>query len=624
MAPSQGGSSGSMPASLSISEKEIIIATWKLERERGKMAEKEFEEKARAIAEAQRGVRDTIEQLRMMLSAQGEGGAMGGYFDRAIEAMKRAEGELDAIRVGEALSPEREAYNYLLKADAEIRRRDLQRGQANAGTRAESQEELQRLFADELGKMQSKYETLQNNQRRFEEKEISDALEKVRQLAQRQEQLNDMNRQLARQQTAEEERRRQIARLRREQEALARETDELERRLQNLGRQSDQSSSTRSSIAENLRQATEEMSRAGNSLSRDNPENAAADGRRAVDRLERLEQQLRRSASQSMQQRLADLQQDFRDLAEAQRRLADSLAQRGAGVSDEQRRQWELNQRRLGERAGELAQRLLESGRNSRANQRPVQEAIDDALESWRKSEVKNRMQQAEDALRSNRLDESERQQRQALRGIRSVEDELAQAQSLLAQNNEEKLDVALQQAQNLRRDLEQQIQEQGNPSAGLSRDTAHPSREETVANQQQGDAASRRSPSQQALKPEEMKWWQERMWRATDQLNRLRPMVSGDSALAESYSAMQRELNGYVRSFAGGDPQRLTDIENRLIDPLRRFEAELATKLALAQQRQRLASAQDEQVPPAYREMVERYYEALARSKAKVRSKKE
>lgn len=92
--------------------------------------------------------------------------------------------------------------------------------------------------------------------------------------------------------------------------------------------------------------------------------------------------------------------------------------------------------------------------------------------------------------------------------------------------------------------------------------------------------------------------------------------MVDGDSALAESYSNLHRDLNGYVRTFTGGDAQRLIDIENRIIDPLRRFEAEVATRLALAQQRQRLATAQDEQVPPGYRDMVDRYYEAIARSK--------
>jgi hypothetical protein len=616
MAPSQGGSSGAMPVSLSISQKEIIVATWKLER--GKLAQKEFEEKSRAIAEAQRGVRDTIEQLRMMLGAQGDGGPMGEYFDRAIEAMKRAEGELDAIRVTEALPPEREAYNYLLKADAEIRRRDLQRGRANAGAQAQSQEELQRLFADELDKMQSKYETLQNNQRRFEEKEVSEALEKVRQLAQRQEQLNDMNRQLARQPAAEEERRRQIARLHREQETLTREANELERRVQNLSRQSDQNGESKSSIAENLRQATEDMSRASNSLNRDNPESAAADGRRAVERLDRLEQQLRRSASQSMQQRLSDLQQDFRDLGAAQRQLADSLAQHGASVNDDQRRQWERNQQRLSVRADELGQRLLQSDRGTRTSRRAVQEALQNAAETWRDSDIPNRMQQAESALQNNRLDESERQQRQALRGIRGVEDELASVQSLLARSNEEKLDVALQQAQNLRRDLERQVQEQRNSSAsGASRDAARPPQQQgTGTENQQGDSASRRSPSQQALKPEEMNFWQERMWQAMDQVNRMRPMVAGDSTLGESYSGLQRELNGFVRSFAGGDSQQLTDIESRLIEPLRKFEAELAIKLTLAQQRQRLASAQDEQVPPGYREMVDRYYEALARSK--------
>jgi hypothetical protein len=620
MAVSQGGA-GSMPNSLSISQKEIIVATWKLERERSRLAPDELASKSRAIAEAQRGVRDTIEQLRMMLSAQGDDGRMGEYFERAIDAMNRAEAELEAARLAEALPPEREAYNYLLKADAEVRRRDLQRGRTSSGAQAQSQEELQRLFADELDKMQSKYETLENNQRRSEERQVSEALEKVRELAQRQQQLNDLHRDLARQKMAEEERRRQIARLRREQENLARETSELERRMQNLSRQSEQNDPSRSSLAENLKQAANEMSRATNSLNRDNPESAAADGRRAVERLERLEDQLRRNASQSLQQRLSDLQQDFRRMADAQNRLADSLSQRGASADEEQRQQWRQTQERLRDRAGELAQRLRQAERSAAKDQPEVERGLNKSSETWQKSEIQNRMQQAENALENNRLDESERQQRQALRGLRNVEDELARVQSLLAESNDEKLDVALQQTQNLRRDLERQLQEQGNKSTEGS--TPGSSREERDPSSSPTDSeAGRASRSQQQLNPEEMNWWRDRMWQALDQLDRMRPMVGGDSTLTESYSALHRELNGYVRTFTGGDAQRLADIENRIIDPLRRFEAEVATRLALAQQRQRLATAQDEQVPPGYRDMVDRYYEAIARSKRSVNSK--
>jgi hypothetical protein len=604
MAVSQGGGAGSLPNSLSISQKEIIVATWKLERERGSMSEKEVENKSQAIAEAQAGVRDTIEQLRAMLAAQGEGGPMGEYFERAIEAMRRAEEQLEAARLAEALAPEREAYNYLLKADAEIRRRDLQRGSANAsGAQAQSQEELQRLFADELDKMQSKYETLQNNQRREEEQKVSEALEKVRDLAQRQQRLNDMNRDLARQQLAEEERRRQIARLKREQETLNREAQELGRRVRQLNRQAERDEQR---LAENLRQAAEEMSRATNSLNRDNPSSAAAEGRRAVERLEQLESQLRRSAAQSLQQRVADLRQDFRKLAEAQRQLADSVAH--GRSSDNRSRQWQQNQQRLRARADELSRQLRDAERGAAKDQPEVAQGLRRISEELKKSEALRRMEQSEAALADNHLEESERPQRQALRALQKAGTDLEQVQSLLAQSNEEKLDMALQQTQNLRRDLERQLRQAELPQGQEQRNN-------NPANQPQGAEASR---SQQELRPEEMNWWSERLWQAMDQLERMRPMVSGDSALADEFSSLQKNLSGMVRTFRGGDAQRLTDIENKIIDPLRRFESELATRLALLQQRQRLATAQDEQVPAEYREMVDKYFEALARSKKK------
>jgi hypothetical protein len=610
LAVSQGSAGSGLQSSLAISQKEIIAATWKLDRERQRTPPEELKRKAAAIAEAQRGVQETVERMRAISAArQQAGGKMGEYFERAIEAMRRAAEKLEAVQLSEALSPEREAYIYLLKAEAEVRRRDLQWSASNSGAHAQSQEELQRLFADELDKMQSKYETLQNNQRREEEQRTSEALDMVRELARRQQQLNDMNRDLARRHLPEEEKRRQLARLQRQQEELKAQANELSRRLQDLQRsRSSSADRDNSALNENLKEIRDDMSRATNNLNRENPDAAQVEGRRAVERLERLEEQLRRSASQSLRQKLADLKQDIRNLTEAQRELADELAQSGSTTLDPDQGQiWQQTQQRLRARVDELTQQLQQAGRQAQKD--PRTSRIGDGLralaDDLRKSEVQSHMEQAGAALAENRLADGERQQRQALRELQKAEADLNRLQSLVAESEEERLDVALQQTQDVRRDLERQLQEQrSTPGRQMNREGAN------------APGAAEASRSQQQLRPEELNWWRERVWQALDQLEKIKPSMKGDSALAQSFSSLQGQLNGVVRSFRGGDAQRLTDIEEQIIDPLRRFEAELAMQLALAQQRQRLTNAQDEQVPEKYREMVERYYEELSRRK--------
>jgi hypothetical protein len=70
------------------------------------------------------------------------------------------------------------------------------------------------------------------------------------------------------------------------------------------------------------------------------------------------------------------------------------------------------------------------------------------------------------------------------------------------------------------------------------------------------------------------------------------------------------------LTSFRGGNPLRLEQIEKQLIDPLRRFEAELATRLAVLQHQQHILTVRDEPVPPQYREMVDKYFEMLSKKR--------
>ncbi|MGH7602187.1 MAG: hypothetical protein ACREOI_37960, partial [bacterium] len=128
--------------------------------------------------------------------------------------------------------------------------------------------------------------------------------------------------------------------------------------------------------------------------------------------------------------------------------------------------------------------------------------------------------------------------------------------------------------------------------------------------------APSGGNPSNEMLRPEEMNWWSERAWQGIRNLEKISPFLRADTSLADDYSRLMQNYRGVVRTFRGGDPLKREQIEKQLIDPLRRFEAELATRLAVLQHQQNILTVRDEPVPPQYREMVDKYFELLSRKK--------
>ena len=153
--------------------------------------------------------------------------------------MGRAEQALHAQKVPQALPAEMEALNHLLRAQAEAQRKQITRQQANGGggfNRA--QQDLSTLFDRELARQQqTNYETPKTAEERRDD-QSDDTLERVRELARRQEALARQQEDLARDRARmdAEEVKRRLERLTREQSELRREAEMLAQQLQNAER----------------------------------------------------------------------------------------------------------------------------------------------------------------------------------------------------------------------------------------------------------------------------------------------------------------------------------------------------------------------------------------------------
>ena len=441
-----GGSGDRSLDDLAEAQKEIIVATWKLDA-RGRNARGQSQDDIRSVGRAQAELQKRAQAAAGQLNRAMNGGrrrsarpagptepsATDEPMTKAVEAMGKAVTELDGLKTSAALPHEMAALNELLRAQAEVRKRQVQRQQQNAmGGRGSNrqQQDLSSLFDRELARQQqTNYETPNSSETREEQKDDASALDKIRELARRQDALNREQQELAkrREEMSEEELRRQLEKLTREQSELRREAEELARQMQQQGSQQSQQQSQQqqqqnsrnqqgqqqqqgkgqggqgqqsqqnAEASRALRQASEEMQGATSDLRRQDPSQASSRGTRALEKLKDLEQRMRSAQPDDRRRALGELQLESRQLADAQRQLAKDGQQSSQQNADSARRQ-SAEQNRLADRMQRLEQSVrqlaegAQGGQNAEADER---KALADASRELDRQKLSERMRSA-------------------------------------------------------------------------------------------------------------------------------------------------------------------------------------------------------------------------------------
>ncbi|MFQ5708414.1 MAG: DUF4175 family protein [bacterium] len=622
---SQGEASGSggnaLGGQLSSTQKEIIVATWKLAHRQKKISEDELQENLAVLVESQSNLKEVTEntlfqmQQRSMFTRKA-GERVTELYSQAAEAMERALDQLKQGALDEALKPERQAYQSLRQAEAQLKEFQMQMAQSQGGSGSASLEDLARLFEDDMDKLKNKYETLQQNQRRQKDQAVNEALEKVKELARRQQQLNKRARDLARNQLEEQEKKRRIEELRRQQEQIQREMQQLNRPMQQIG-QNDANLSRE--MQNSLRQASSEMNNASNDLRKENSDLAAAKGQKALSRLKHLENALKRNLNESLRREYESLMQELQQLREAQKQLTndvESLA-RGENADKELLQKAREDQSQLKDDVSELQKDLQALNRKSQKSEKKISRDLTRISREFQNSRFEDKMQSAQDLLQKERLNSALQAERDIQTMLERFEEKMSRLRRQLADTKEEKLELALDQTQKLRESLES-LQQQSRTEAGQGQALQKGSQPQTRGQQGNRDLAGpgeSKSPPPK-LSPEQREQWNEALARAAQDLQAINQSIQVDSTLSRQLGRINNDLQGIVRNFGGGDPKKLDLIENKLLGPLRSFETELAQTLELLQNKERLFLAREEKIPPEYEELVEKYYEALSKSK--------
>ncbi|MBI2835895.1 MAG: hypothetical protein HYX76_15860 [Acidobacteria bacterium] len=626
---------------LAAAQKEIIIATWKLDR---RAVSGKSEQDIKAVARAQGELKQRVQSAAVQLTARpparrrfppGPAPSTPSPTDdpmmRAAEAMGRAQTELEATRTGAALPHEMEALNQLLKAQADVRRRQVMRQQANGASMGGSNhatQDLSELFDRELQRQQqTNYETRSSIEQREDATE-SDALDKVRELAKRQDELSQRQRDLARQREAmsEEELKRQLERLTREQSELRRQAEELSRQLSSRGAaDSRQAGRGQAKSGDSMRDVSEEMSRAASELRRANPGRASASGDRALEKLRDLERALGSRQPDQQRRALGELQLEAQQLADSQRRVAGEAERLKAGQqSADTARRLAGDKQRLAERADSLEQALKQLSRNAAGSERG---RLNAAATEMSRQQIGKRMRESAESLRKAGETESSPSSAQ----VTAKEQSLARALERVADKigaagapgdpESRKLSDQLSRARELRdriADLERRLDAlKTSPDPSTDQQASNGGKPSEQASGQKPQGRGGQSNGGDNADSASLQAEHARQLRQAQELLR---QFRGDNPSGD-LGMWTPERHEFSRSAPGTeafkqDFSKWESLRKDVTLALERVEVSLSQKLAEREARDRLVAGADQRLPEPYQKLVASYYQALARKK--------
>ncbi|HEX7086702.1 MAG TPA: hypothetical protein VF198_10085 [Vicinamibacterales bacterium] len=624
-------------------QKDIIAGTWKLQRRAEGAGQGPPADDARTLGRAQAAVRARAEtagrQAQLFGRARGrrpgamipEEGGPGAALLEAARAMLRAERSLAAVKPNEALPAEMEALNHLLRAEAEQRRTEIARQQASGGGGGanRAQQDLSALFDRELRRQQeTNYETPRSVEQRTGEAERDDLLDRVRELARRQEALQRQQEDLARDRDRmdEAEARRRLERLTRDQAELRRQAEKLAQEMQQQQRGAPSPSGQRADgqtgssgaqadarqRAEALREASKEMGAAASELRREAPDAARERSARALDRLQAVERGMRSQGPDEQRRAAGDAQLEARQLADRQRQLAEETA--GAGANEDARRRLAGEQQRLAERAEALRERvrrLAEAAGGGEAKDR-----LAEAAKRAESERIGERMREAAEQIRQGNPKAGDAQ-RELARALDRLADSVSGTPGG-GDRESQQLAEDLSRTRELRERLEElqrQMKELGRQADAQQEGRDGRTRGRDARGRAEGESAQAGGSPEERLRRlnELQREYLETLQESGALRDRLAQASPGTGRAASTPVDQQMVTSAPGTEAFKQDFSRWERLHREITLGLERVEATLAQRAVERAARERLRSGEIARVPDGYQSSVDRYYRALA-----------
>ena len=509
--------SGGEQTQISRRQKEILTATWNLIQESKDpegQSKAEIRENALLLSEIQLKLRDQAQTLarrvkaRQLLGTNKDFEAFVENIEQAAEHMGPAGLLLKEQKLTESISPEQKALRHLRRAESIFRRIEISFGRGGAG--GQGGRDLADMFELEMDLEKNQYETGAGSPQQLE-REIDEALEKLRELAKRQQKLAE--RQRASQAPTFSQRWEQEM-LRREAEELRRRLEELQQRQQaaqrNSGQRSGQQSQGQSgqqsqqrsgqpsgqqqssrqgsgsggssrlqSVIRNLQQAAQDMrasqSASGQQNSPLGQQQSQAYARRALDELEEALRKLGGRRRQQTSGAISDIAKRAAQLTQQQKEIAERLNQalqdalqeiqksggtvRGripSGMSPSEELELAERKTKMQEEVEALESKIQQTAR--RMEDGEASRKLREALGDLQQSEVGTRLGKAAAYIRQGWAVHIAQSEEGVTRALEKLQQQTGEAERLAAaegHGGDQDLERYLAQIEELRRQLE-------------------------------------------------------------------------------------------------------------------------------------------------------------------------
>ena len=488
---------GNQSTKLAELQKQIINATWKLQRqETGQKPSSQYLKDAPVVRDSQQDASEQAKNLKTRASDARTQGLVDMVRQEMGRALKHLNEAVTATKpLPEALAAEQSAYQALLKIQSreyEIAQRKNSKGKG--GGQQQNQRQIDEL---ELKVSENRYETQKqaSPQQSAEQKEQLQLLNRLKELAQRQQDLNERLKEMqtalqeAKNETERVEIRRQLKRLREEEREMLADVDEMKQKMQQSPNQSQLADARKQ-----LDKTRDEMQKASDALEKDAVSQALSSSTRAERELKDLRDEFRKKNSSEFAEEMKQLRDQARQLSQKeeeisrkmdamanpkQKTLTDSTDKKEVAAAMDQQRDRLTNlldqATQMTEKAEVaeplLAKQLYDTIRKSSqdnasslkeftdelAKSRKLSEPVYDLLETAKKSDKKTVGVSAE-LLRKGFTPEATALEQRARKGIDDLKRGVERAAEAVLGDETESLRLARRELDELSRQLENEM----------------------------------------------------------------------------------------------------------------------------------------------------------------------
>ena len=590
------------------SQKEIIRETSKHIRAKPLTIPQKYQSAVRKTGEKQTELKDKTQRVVDEFSAamqmnSGVSPEILMNLEDAIDRMTEASDSLNAVRPDEAIPPEQEALELLIKVSLEIPKVLMQMRNNNPQLAEELELEMEAL--------QSELENQQNELDMEMQEQAQEMLDQARQMLGEQQQLSEQSQQLGRENQPSpsemQQNSQQQGQLSQQAQRMAQQLDAMQQSGQGTqGQRLNQAGQA-------VQQAGEQMEEAAQGMQQEEPQLSAAKGQKAEERLEEAIEQLEKVAAEYTDAALDRASQQLQQLTEAQSDVQQQTQElRGRSQQSEMhpedfRKASELaNQQRELQRNLEALERSLKNIQEQLAPDDPeAAQNVSDATRRLAEEQTAGDMATAQRALQWRNFRAADQNQQDVLDTLEQTQGDLQQARANMANTEEEQLEAALEQLQQARERM-QDIQRELQAMEGQEQTEEQQRRREQLAQQQQqiqeqmqrAQETRQRQAGNQPGNPDEP---------ADQEASR----VGG----RESDREIDRLWLGMLDTMDYRPGSRSNPFPNYefVVRDLDKLETALEERLNTLQEKKRLAQVTKEDVPPEYRRLVDNYYESLS-----------